>query len=211
MGIVTGEYAFYDMERGSFFVTQEAHLVRYDESDSLIVIADRLEFFPDSTKAEAQGNVIIEVPLQNFTATSEYARYFGDQNRLELLGSPVLNSPDGELSGDWQEILFENQELIQVRVEGNAKGYFIESGIDPPGESWMSSQHALFMFSEGVIDSVSIEGSVEVIVKSGGEAAARAEVNTVRGEKLEMKFMKRVIDMVIVVGHVSGTYSYFEE
>jgi len=43
---------------------------------------------------------------------------------------------------------------------------------------------------------------------SGGEAASRNEMNTVRGNSLIIVFEGGEAVEVVVSGHVSGTYSY---
>lgn len=208
LGEVRGDYALYDRERGSLFVTENPVLVRVEDGDTLTVVGDRLEFFPDSGRAEAQGNVVIDIPSEGFTATAEYARYHGNDDLIELIGGPVLASPDGELSGDRQEISLNGREIESVRVDGNARGHFVDTTEDPPGETWMSAQHAYFVFAGGVVDSVAVFGSAEVTVQSGGEGASRAETNTLRGDLLVFSFDEGTLTSVIGSGSVSGTYGY---
>lgn len=209
IGRVEGQYALYDRDRGSLFITVDPLLRRVEGDDSLIVIADRLEFFPDENLAEAQGNASISMPEKDFYSTSEYLRYFGNEDRFELFGSPVLESEDSELSGDWMEILLESSgDPRSVRVEGGAAGYFLDNGVDPPAETWFSSERAFFEFENGDPDSVMLAGSATLLMKSGGEAASRNEMNTVRGNSLRISFDNGEIVEVIVSGYVTGTYSY---
>lgn len=208
LGEVRGDYALYDRERGSLFVTEDPILIRVEDGDTVTVVSDRLEFFPDSSRAEAQGNVVIDIPSESFVATAEYARYSDEEGLIELVGSPVLSSPDGELSGDWQELSLRGREIESVRVDGNARGHFVDTEQEPPGETWMSAQHAFFVFSDGLVDSVAISGSAEVTVQSGGEGADRAETNTVRGDLLVFEFDEGTLRSVTGSGTVSGTYGY---
>jgi lipopolysaccharide export system protein LptA len=209
MGMVTGQYAMYDRARGSLFVTVDPVLRRVENGDSMTVTADRLEFFPDENRAEAQGNAFVDVPAREFTAESEYLRYEGDDETFELIGSPVVRSPDGDLSGDWMEVVMRDGSLSTVRVEGGADGYFTDEGVDPPSETWFQSQRALFTWTAGGdIESIVLDGSVSVSMKGGGEAAERAETNTVRGEHLVAEFSGGEMDRIIVTGSVRGTYSY---
>ncbi len=209
IGRVEGQYALYDRDRGSLFITVDPLLRRVEGDDSLIVIADRLEFFPDENLAEAQGNASISMPEKDFYSTSEYLRYFGNEDRFELFGSPVLESEDSELSGDWMEILLESSgDPRSVRVEGGAAGYFLDNGVDPPAETWFSSERAFFEFENGDPDSVMLAGSATLLMKSGGEAASRNEMNTVRGNSLRISFDNGEVVEVIVSGYVTGTYSY---
>jgi lipopolysaccharide export system protein LptA len=209
IGRVEGQYALYDRERGSLFVTVDPILRRVEDGDSLIVIADRLEFFPEDNSAEAQGNASISMPDMDFYSTSEYLRYFGNEDRFELFGSPVLESEDSELSGDWMEILLEpSGDPRSVRIEGGASGHFLDTGVDPPAETWFSSERAFFAFNNDDPDSVMLTGSATLRMKSGGEAASRNEMNTVRGNTLLINFENGEAVEVIVSGHVTGTYSY---
>ncbi|NOQ23401.1 MAG: hypothetical protein GQ565_12250 [Candidatus Aegiribacteria sp.] len=209
IGRVEGQYALYDRNRGSLFITVDPVLRRVEGDDSLIVTADRLEFFPDDNSAEAQGNTSVSMPGMDFYSTSEYLKYFGNEDRFELFGSPVLESEDSELSGDWMEILLESSgDPRSVRVEGGASGHFLDTGVDPPAETWFSSERAFFAFENGEPDSVMLAGSATLRMKSGGEAASRNEMNTVRGNSLRISFEDGEIVEVIVSGHVTGTYSY---
>ncbi len=208
-GRVEGQYALYDRERGSLFVTVDPVLRRTENGDSLTVTADRLEFFPDDNSAEAQGNVFVSMPEMDFTSTSEYLRYYGDEDRFELFGSPVLLFEEGDMSGDWMEILLESSgDPESVRIEGDASGYFRDSDVDPPAETWFSSERAFFSFEESEPDSVMLTGYASLIMKSGGEAASRDELNTVRGDTFIIRFENGNATEVIVSGSVTGTYSY---
>ena len=209
LGYVEGQYALYDRERGSLFITVDPVLRRVVDGDSLTVTADRLEFFPDDNSAEAQGNAVVLMPARDFTSTSEYLRYFGDEDRFEFFGSPVLESEDGELSGDWMEIeLDQSGDPRRVRVEGDASGYFLDTGQDPPAETWFSSESAYFAFQGGDPDSVRLTGAALLRMVSGGEAASRDEMNTVRGNSMTISFENGEAVEVTVSGHVTGTYSY---
>jgi len=209
VGRVEGQYALYDRDRGSLFITVDPILRRVEDGDSLIVTADRLEFFPDDNSAEAQGNASVSMPGMEFYSTSEYLRYFGNEDRFELFGSPVLKSEDGELSGDWMEILMESSgDPRSVRVEGGASGHFIDTGVDPPAETWFSSERGFFAFADNDPDSIILNGSAILRMKSGGEAASRNEMNTVSGNVLRISFENGEAMEVVVSGHVNGTYSY---
>jgi lipopolysaccharide export system protein LptA len=209
LGRVTGEYALYDRDRGSLFVTVDPVLTRVESGDSMTVTADRLEFFPEENSAEAQGNALVLIPSREFTSSSEYLRYFGDEDRFELFGSPVLTTPDGDMEGDWMEVLMdESSGPTAIRVEGGASGSFIDRGLDPPSETSFSSQSAFFTMEGGEPDSVLLTGSATLTIRSGGEAAAREEMNTVTGSTFIIRFERGDATEVIVSGSVTGTYSY---
>jgi len=211
LGEVTGQYALYDRERGSLFVTVDPVLRRFEDGDSLIVTAERLEFFPETNSAEAQGNAVVRMPEMNFTSSSEYLIYFGDEDRFELFGSPVLDYEESMVSGDWMEIVLEpSGDPGSIRIEGGAEGYFLDTGVDPPAETWFSSESAFFAFQESQPDSVTLSGAASLTFISGGEAADRDEMNTVRGDNFVMRFQDGIAVEVIVSGDVTGTYSYRE-
>ena len=209
IGRVTGQYALYDRVRGSLFVTVDPVLRRSEDGDSMTVTADRLEFFPDSNRAEAQGNASVDVPGRQITADAEYLRYYGDRDLFELIGAPVVVSPDGTLSGDWMSILMRDGTLSDVQVEGDAEGDFLDSGVEPPATGHFTSEGAHFMFdTSGGLDSIFVRGNVSLDIRSGGEAAERDETNTVRGDRLYISYSQGSPDVIRVAGSVSGTYSY---
>ena len=209
IGLVTGEYALYDRERGSLFITVDPVLTRIESGDSMTVTADRLEFYPDDNYAEAQGSAVVDIPSRDLVSTSEYLRYFGDEDRFELFGSPLLTTEDGELGGDWMEIVMaERDGPSEVRVEGGASGFFIDHGLEPPSETHFASERAYFSMDGGKPDSVMLTGSARLTIRSGGEAASREEMNTVTGNTFVIKFDGGDATEVIVSGSVTGTFSY---
>ena len=209
VGSVEGQYALYDRERGSLFVTVDPVMRRVENGDSVTVTADRLEFFPETNSAEAQGNAFVDMPARDFTARSEYLKYMGEEDRFELFGSPEIQSEEGEMSGDWIEITLDSSgDPEEVRIQGNAGGYFLDTGVAPPAETWFSSETAFFSFDQSSPDSVSLSGNATLRMKSGGEAASRSEMNTVRGDNFRISFQDGKAVEVIVFGYVSGTYSY---
>lgn len=211
LGRVTGDYALYDLVERSLFVTVSPELRRIEGGDSLVITADRLVFLPDSERAEAQGNAVLVAPGRDMTAVSELLRFHGSEDRVELLGSPDVTTPDGEISGNYIDASLAGGELSSLRIEGSARGHFVDSTVDPPGESWFQSERAWFEFSNGSPDSVALEGSVTLTVRSGGEAAERLESNAVSGERLTVSYSGGSPEVVTVTGGVRGTYTYRRE
>jgi len=210
IGSVQGDYAVYDASRRSLFVTASPVLRRTEGADSMTITADRLEFLPDSDRAEAQGNAVL-VTSSGITASAELLRYTGDGELLEMLGSPRLVSSDGEMSGNWMQALLRQGQIESLRVEGAADGHMTDRGVDPPGETWFSSERAFFAFEGGSPDSVDLSGSVNLTIRSGGEAASRQESNTVSGDHLVVRYDGGSPETVTVTGSVKGTYSYARE
>ncbi len=210
VGDVTGDYAMYDQDRGSIFVTSNPVLRRVEDGDSLVITADRLEFLPDSDRAEAQGNAVLDYPAQSVVATAEFLRFLGDRDIVELLGAPLVQSEDGELSGNWMEALLSGGEIERIRIEGAARGHVIDTSLDPPSETWFWSERAYFGFSAGEPDSVDLEGAVTLTYKAGGEGAAREESNTVSGRRLVVMYLDGSPETVTVTGPATGTYTYLE-
>jgi lipopolysaccharide export system protein LptA len=211
LGSVTGDYAVYDSARRSLFVTASPVLRRVEGADSITITADRLEFLPDSDMAEAQGNALLVSSGSGITAMAELLRYSGQDEMLEMLGSPRLTTADGELSGNWMEALLEQGQITWLRVGGAASGHLVDTEVSPPGESWFTSESAYFSFSGGSPDSVDLLGAVDLTIRSGGEAAARQESNAVTGDHLIVHYADGSPETVTVVGNVRGTYSYRRE
>lgn len=209
LGEVTGEYALYDGDRGSLFVTSEPELRRMEGGDSLIITAVRLEFFPDEDRAEAQGSAVLRMPHRGFTATGEYLLFSGGDERMELVGTPKVEAPEGVLSGDWMEVFLREGELRSLRIEGNARGNLSR---DDTARVDFSSQRALFGFITGAeteIDSLYLSGTATMNVVT--EDSLRTEANTITAENLVMRFGGGEVDRVTAWGTVRGTYSWSGE
>lgn len=206
LGEVTGEYALYDGDRGSLFVTSEPVLRRVEGGDSLTITAQRLEFFLDEDRAEAQGDAVLRMPARDFIATGEYLLYHGDDERLELIGAPEVTAPEGVLTGDWMEVFLRDGEPGSLRIEGNARGN-LARGDTTTVE--FSSQRAFFAFLQGAeteLDSLHLSGTATMNVVSSG--TERTEANTITAEELVLRFAGGDMERVTAWGAVRGTYSW---
>jgi len=211
MGEVTGDYAVYDSYRRSLFVTSSPVLTRVEDGDSVRITADRLEFLPDSDRAEAQGHALLVSSTRALDISAEMLRYSGGGDEIEMLGSPGIVMEDGDLTGDWMLATLSGGEIRSLRVEGAADGHMIDNGVQPPGESWFTSESAFFSFVSGKPDSIDLSGGVSLTIRSGGEAAQRQESNTVSGDHLVVHYSGGSPETVTVTGAVRGTYSYRRE
>ncbi len=208
LGMVQGEYALYDRDRQSLFVTIDPVLTRIEENDTTVITADRLEFFEEGERAEAQGNAFVTMRPSGMETLSEYLRYFGEENRMELIGSPVINSEEGTISGDWMEILLSSSGVINsLRIEGAASGDLdnLESTVN------FESQRAEFAFlrSGEELDSLLLQGSA--VLNVSGEDSVRAEVNTISAEEIVIRFLHGEAEEIMGRGSVRGTYSWSGE
>lgn len=208
LGEVRGEYALYDRKRGSLFVTAEPVLTRVEDSDTTVITADRLEFFEEGERAEAQGNAFVTMPGRDMETESEYLRYFGEEQRMELIGSPEIRSGDGLLRGDWMEGLLNDNGAIEfLRIEGSASGNFNE-GVTTVD---FHSQRAEFTFLPGGedLDSLRLQGSA--VLNVFGEDSLRVEANTISAEEIVIDFNGGEAETVMARGTVRGTYSWSGE
>ncbi len=207
LGNVAGEYALYDRERGSLFVTVDPVLTRVEENDTTVITADRLEFFQDGERAEAQGNAVVSMSERDVTASSEYLRYYGEEERMELIGSPVINAEDGQLFGDWMEGLTGSDGGLEfLRIEGAASGHMEQDStlVD------FNSQRAEFAFTgSGDLDSLLLQGSA--VLNIFGEDSVRTEANTIHAENITILFSDGEAEQVKASGTVRGTYSWTGE
>lgn len=206
LGEVTGEYALYDGERGSLFVTSEPELRRLEGGDSLTITAQRLEFFLDEDRAEAQGDAILRMPSREFTALAEYLLYHGEDERLELVGTPVIEAPEGTMNGDWMEVLLDNGDLAALRIEGNARGHLSREDTTTVD---FSAQRALFGFAPGnetELDSLHLSGTATLTAV--GTGVERSEANTITAEDIILRFAAGEMERVTAWGAVRGTYSW---
>lgn len=208
LGDVRGEYALYDRERGSLFVTVDPVMTRVENADTTVITADRLEFFEEGERAEAQGNAFVVMPGRNMETESEYLRYFGIEQRMELIGSPEIRADEGELRGDWMEgLLDQNGYLEFLRVEGAASGNLEQENTSVD----FHSQRAEFTFLEGGedLDSLLLQGSA--VLNVFGEDSVRTEANTISAEEIVIHFADGNAEKVMAHGTVRGTYSWSGE
>ncbi|MBU1700500.1 MAG: hypothetical protein KJ831_10180 [Candidatus Eisenbacteria bacterium] len=131
-----GDVGLFDRTRNNLLLLarapQRPYLVRAagEEEPPFIVEADTLQMDQGQGRAEAIGNVVVQQGRMG--ARGGKARFFKDQNRMELFGAPKAWDPDGSVAGDTLRLVLGSEGPERLLVLGHARAEYLPK--DRPGE-----------------------------------------------------------------------------
>ncbi len=125
--VITGERGSYDLAKGLGIVDQRPRMIQKQETDSVVVTAERMSWLAGESRAGAYGNV--RVMAGGAEMSCESLEYVTSQDSGFAWGSPVLTDSVSRTTGDTVGILVREGNLYQVTIAGNATSrYRTQSG-----------------------------------------------------------------------------------
>lgn len=182
-------------------VTDSPVYVRFDslETETTRIEADTMEFFDDGDRMTATSKVV--VTQKNLAAYCSVAEYLKPDEVILLTGSPYVKQRNQTIKGDSLRIFFENSNVSQVTVRGNA---LVESEADTlsPGR-WVNRLSGSYMeifFVDEKVDRMEVENqavsSYHLI-----EGDDYKGVNEISGDNIVLRFSDGDLNTVSVTSH----------
>jgi len=174
--------------------------------ETLTIVSEEMEHFGIEKKAVALYNVVIT--QAGTRATCDRAVFDQKEERLRLIGKPVVYHEHDVLKGDTIFLFFRKDTLTLMQVLGHAYGEFLEKDSVHPDSSQISrirGDTLLVHMKNKKID------RMEVIRNADGVSSLQGDsVNTNRltGRYMEFFFQKNVVDSVHVIGNATSVYYY---
>lgn len=125
--VITGERGSYDLVRGLGVVDERPKMIQKQETDSVVVTAERMSWLAGESRAGAYGNVRVMAGGAEMSCDS--LEYVTSQDSGFAWGSPVLTDSVSRTTGETIGILVRDGRLYQVTIAGNAtSSYRTQSG-----------------------------------------------------------------------------------
>ncbi|UCE26637.1 MAG: hypothetical protein JSW52_09850 [Candidatus Coatesbacteria bacterium] len=124
--VLTSQYGEY-FEKTKLAVASKGPKLVLTGDRPVTITGDIMRMNTETEEGEAAGNA--HVVSKDVEAFGETLLYFGEEERVELLGTPVAWQGDSRLAGDKLTMFFVDEEVDRLLVEGNARViYFAEGG-----------------------------------------------------------------------------------
>ena len=130
--VLTSQYGEY-FEKTKLAVASKGPKLVLTGDRPVIITGDIMRMNTETEEGEAVGNA--HVVSEDVEAFGETLLYFGEEERIELLGTPVAWQGDSRLAGDKLTMFLAGDDVDRLLVEGDARViYFAEGGDEEEEE-----------------------------------------------------------------------------
>ncbi len=175
------------------------------------VLANRIDYFPDTKRAEAIGDVIINT--QDITTNSDCALLYDETSELILTEGPSAMWGNSRIIGQVIEVQFDEGRIRQVFVSDSAKATLggdeeLDDDVDSTAidRSILLGEHIQMDFTDGNIDSIVTFGQAFSWYYPASLDRTEFTENSVSGDTIVFQLQQDSLQSVTVVGNSIGTY-----
>jgi lipopolysaccharide export system protein LptA len=130
--ILTSQYGEY-FEKTKLAVASKGPKLVLTGDRPVTITGDIMRMYTETEEGEVAGNA--HVVSEDVEAFGETLLYFGEEERVELLGTPVAWQGDSRLAGDKLTMFFADDEVDRLLVEGNARVIYFAEGSEEEEET----------------------------------------------------------------------------
>lgn len=175
--------------------------------DTLKIVAQRITYDSEREVAEAMGKVTIT--KGKMVINCHHGIFDRQRNTLNLVGEPVCNIDGARIKGDSMFVELQNESLKSVRVVRNATGEQQEEFSNAPTRFTYVEGDTLFAYFQ---DEQIEQLFVSLQAKSKfWEKDLSNYVNTINGDKLELKFKQGELNFAQALGTAQSSYWYLDD
>ena len=168
---VKGREGWHDFLSNQSGMTKDPVLTTSGEKKGIRVTAERMLILRGEDAAFAIGDV--KVFQEEVEITCDSLFYSLKEERAILLGNPILRESGDEIRGDVATLTFQNRELVDAILKGNAKGFTHPK----KGErNEIEGEEIRISFENGEAEKITIEGSAKGrYTKANQESGSRKQ------------------------------------
>lgn len=130
--VLTSQYGEY-FEKTKLAVASKGPTLVLTGDRPVTITGDIMRMYTETEEGEVAGNA--HVVSEDVEAFGETLLYFGEEEKVELLGTPVAWQGDSRLAGDKLTMFFANEEVTRLLVEGNARVIYFAKGGEEEAET----------------------------------------------------------------------------
>ncbi len=203
-----------------------------EKGDSTYMRADQMQYFSGQQRAIANGNVSIR--YDQTRAYCEHAELLRREDRIVLTGRPVVAYEDSalvsEIQGDSIQIRLEDKRLREIIVIGQAiaihwpknaqsddqigKTDTLAAATDsltrtaPEPVNIASGERIDIHVGRKYVEKVLVTGMASSVYYPEVKSAENQDRNDVRGDLIELAFLRGKLQAVTVTGDCAGVYAF---
>lgn len=159
--ILKGNYGFYNEKNNYAYATDSAHVIEYNQKDSLFLHADTIKLIPDSTFKMIRAYYNVRFYRSDIQGICDSMQFNSRDSVLHLYNNPVLWNENNQLSGDTIDVFMNDSTINYIHVKRSS--YSIEQK-DSIHFNQLKSRSLKIFFDNKNVKNILAEGSVENIV-----------------------------------------------
>jgi hypothetical protein len=218
--ICTDNVSFYDQKENmngtcGYFMYREKDgygymikdpVVYVTGKDSILITADKMEYFRQFSKLIATFNV--KTSTSDYNTTSDFLIFLNHENKAVFTGKPRLTSTFGDAEAVNFYLYFDKRELIRAELQDSCIVHFAEEEGKLP-TNWCKANYLKMYFSKREITRFEAEENVSYhYVQEKTEKKDYAN-NEATGEHLTIKFKPgNRVQMMKMEKQIKGKYKF---
>ena len=199
-----GRLAYYLNDGYGYLI--KSPVLRLAGKDSLLISAEKIEYFKDYEKVIANFNVITE--SGEFRMTSDFLLYFAKEEKAIYLGQPRFYSEYADARALEFRIFFNDQKIDHAVLQDSCHVVF-KTGEEAEKRSWVKSTRMNFNFVNGRIDLCDAQVNVFSYFEQMKTGKKDFTVNDASGQLLLVKVNEEnQIESIDMRTAVQGKYKF---
>ncbi|MDP8321870.1 MAG: LptA/OstA family protein [Candidatus Stygibacter australis] len=206
---VSGEcgYMTYNVDKGFGYLKEEPEL-QMSKSDSILIKAERIEYYDDYKKIVAIFEVETEMP--DYLLTSDFLIYYSEEEKATYRGQPKLFSEQFDAKASEVTLYFRENKLHQALMSDSCRVDYKVREFEAK-ENWVTSEEMEFIFENGVIKESRAYRSVDSYYVQQPDIIRRQKYlrNEASAEKLIMYMNEEgYIERIGLSKSIQGKYTF---
>lgn len=202
---LTCGYAFWDRKNGYSYLIENPVLETARE-DTLLVSADKIEYFSEEKKVVATFNVLART--QDYQATSDFLLYWLDEEKAVFTGEPAFSSEFAEASAREFYLFLDERKLSRAELVDSCLVVF---GEQPRADdaNWVRADFIKLEFRDETIDRFQAENAVSYHYTQDETEERDFFINHAKGDYLEASFKAdSKLDKMKMLKGIKGVYRF---
>lgn len=203
---VKGAHGFLYRDRNEAVMDSLPRLIVDPETrEPTTVVSDIMRFYPDDSRAIADGRV--KIIKGNTITQCDSAVVFDDEQRAELYGGPLAKRENMSMQADLMRLYYTDEEVNRIGLVGNAVMLeTVQDTLVRGRDSWIKGDSLDLYVHANRLDSIRVNGNA--VSQYYPRSPQRVESNYAEGERMFFVFENDSLSFVGITGDVEGTYQY---
>jgi len=186
---------------------------RPEGGEPILIAGHHMEVLLETREAIVHDRVTIT--RGSMVASCGRAHYFDEQDLILLEEEPAVREGRSLLQGDQMMILLEDDEVAEIRVQGDASGRYLSAADSSEGrhsgEHLMTAREIAFFLQDEAIERIAAQGNASSVYLPPEDEKGNTGVNRTSGDRVEIFLRDERVQRALVEGGAQGSYVTSQE
>ncbi len=204
---IWGEQAFYNPNRKTSKVQQNAHLMKLDSAsqDTLNIYAQILQYIKKTDQRLAEAFDSVRILQGKLKAVCDTAYYYVDDEIAILRSAPVAWYEDSELRADSMIVYFDSLKLHKIKLAGNAVAKSLADSASGEYDILKGKRIYFYIKNKKPQRIVAIDNASSLYFITDSTAEDKG-ANFATADTIKIFMKEGKLDSIAILGGARGTY-----